>query len=60
MEKRAVVTKFTTPELKKGSNILKKNAEAFNDFMDKILKEPSALSMKASEEDEKTFEEESR
>jgi hypothetical protein len=60
MEKRAVVTKFTTPGLKEETNLLKKNAEAFDDFMDKMMKEPSVLSLKASKEDEKTFEDEQK
>ena len=40
--------------------VLKKNAEAFNDFMDRMMKSPSVLSMKASREDDKTFEEEKK
>ena len=61
MEKRAVVTKYLTPDLKdveKEKNVLKKSAESFNSFMDKLMSEPTSLSIKASEEDEKTFENE--
>ena len=61
MEKRAVVTKYSTPDLKdveKEKNVLKKSAESFNAFMDKLMSDPTSLSIKASEEDEKTFENE--
>lgn len=54
------MTKYTTPNLKNETNILKKSAEAFEDFMDKMMKEPSVLSLKASQEDEKTFEDEQK
>lgn len=60
MEKRAVVTKYSTPELKKETNILKKGAEAFDDFIDKMTKSPSVMAVNASKEDEKTFEEENK
>ena len=60
MEKRAVVTKYTTPDLKNEANILKKGAEAFDDFIDNMLKDPTVRSLEASKEDEKTFEEENK
>jgi hypothetical protein len=60
MEKRAVVTKYNTPDLKKETNILKKSAESFNDFIDNMLKDPTVRSLEASKEDEKTFEEENK
>ena len=60
MEKRAVVTSKGTPDLKKDKDILKKSAESFNSFMDKLMAEPTVSSLKASEEDEKTFEEDNK
>ena len=60
MEKRAVVTKYNTPDLKKETNILKKSAESFNDFIDNMLKDPTVRSLEASKEDEKTFEDEQK
>lgn len=55
MEKRAVVTKYNTPDIVNG---LKKNAEAIGDFMDRMMKPATIASMRASKEDEKTFEDE--
>lgn len=60
MEKRAVVSQYVTPGLKKEKDILKKNAEAFDDFMDRMMKSPTVLSLKASKEDDRTFEEEKK
>ena len=57
MEKRAVVTKYNTPGLVEG---LKKNAAAVGDFMDRMMKPVTLASMRASREDEKTFEDEAK
>ena len=57
MEKRAVVTKYTTPDLESG---LRKNASAIGDFMDRMMQPVTLESMRASREDEKTFEEEAK
>ena len=55
MEKRAVVTKYSTPDLEKG---LRKNAAAIGDFMDRMMRPATVESIKASREDEKTYEDE--
>ena len=60
MEKRAVVTNHNTPDLKKGVDILQKNAAAFNAYMDKVMGEMSESAKQASAEDAKTFEEENK
>lgn len=55
MEKRAVVTKYTTPDLERG---LRKNASSVGDFMDRMMKPATIASLNASREDERTFEDE--
>lgn len=63
MEKRAVVTKYSTPDVKACEGVLSKNASAIEDYMDRLAGEDyfgRPLSSDASREDERTYEDEAK